>query len=42
VLRAGSEVVAVWNDAFDREGASTSSGTAVANVERVLKPGARR
>jgi type IV secretion system protein VirB9 len=42
VLRAGSEVVAVWNDAFDREGVPTTGGTTVETVERLVKPGAPR
>jgi type IV secretion system protein VirB9 len=42
VLRAGSEVVAVWNDAFDREGVPTTGGTTVETVERLVKRGAPR
>jgi type IV secretion system protein VirB9 len=42
MLRAGTEVVAVWNDAFDREGVPTPHGTTAADVERVLKTGASR
>ena len=38
VLRAGSAVVGLWNDAFDLDGVPPSEGTTVAGVRRVLKP----
>jgi type IV secretion system protein VirB9 len=38
VLRAGSAVVSLWNDAFDLDGMPPSEGTTVAGVRRVLKP----
>jgi type IV secretion system protein VirB9 len=37
VLRAGSAVVGVWNDAFDVEGAPPIGATTVPGVERSLK-----
>ena len=37
VLRAGSAVVGVWNEAFDLEGAPPEGGTTVSGVQRVLK-----
>ena len=37
VLRSGSAVVGVWNEAFDRDGVPPSGGTTVPGVERVLK-----
>lgn len=38
VLRAGSAVVGLWNEAFDLDGVPPSEGTTVAGVRRVLKP----
>jgi len=40
MLRAGSAVVGVWNDAFDIDGAAPFGGTTVPGVQRVLKAGA--
>ena len=40
MLRAGSAVVGIWNEAFDLDGAPPSDGTTVPGVERVLKVGA--
>ena len=42
VLRAGSAVVGVWNEAFDLDGVPPSGGTTVSGVDRALKaePGA--
>ena len=37
MLRAGSAVVGVWNEAFDLEGHPPSEGTTVPGVQRVLK-----
>lgn len=37
MLRAGSAVVGLWNDAFDLEGSPPVKGTTVPGVERVLK-----
>lgn len=37
MLRAGSAVVGVWNDAFDLDGAPPIAGTSVAGVHRVTK-----
>lgn len=37
MLRAGSAVVGIWNDAFDLEGRPPSGGTTVPGVERVIK-----
>lgn len=37
MLRAGSAVVGVWNDAFDLDGRPPNEGTTVAGVQRVLK-----
>jgi len=41
VLRAGSAVVGVWNDAFDLDGLPPKDGTTVAGVRRVLNSAAR-
>ena len=38
MLRAGSAVVGVWNEAFDVDGLPPTGGTTVAGVRRVLKP----
>lgn len=38
MLRAGSAVVGVWNEAFDRDGVVPDGGTTVPGVQRVLKP----
>jgi len=38
MLRAGSAVVGVWNDAFDIDGLPPTGGTTVAGVRRVVKP----
>jgi type IV secretion system protein VirB9 len=40
MLRAGSAVVGVWNDAFDLEGVPPAEGTTAAGVRRALKTGA--
>ncbi len=37
MLRAGSAVVGVWNDAFDLDGIAPSNGTTVLGVDRMLK-----
>lgn len=37
MLRAGSAVVAIWNDAFDLDGVSPERGTTVPGVRRSLK-----
>ena len=37
MLRAGSAVVGVWNEAFDVDGLPPTGGTTVAGVRRVLK-----
>jgi type IV secretion system protein VirB9 len=37
MLRAGSAVVGVWNEAFDLDGAPPGGGTTVPGVQRVLK-----
>ena len=37
VLRSGSAVVGVWNEAFELDGVPPSGGTTVPGVERVLK-----
>ena len=37
MLRAGSAVVGVWNDAFDLDGVPPSNGTTVTGVDRSLK-----
>ena len=37
MLRAGSVVVGVWNDAFDEDGVAPSNGTTVLGVDRTLK-----
>jgi type IV secretion system protein VirB9 len=42
MLRAGSAVVGVWNEAFDLDGAPPARGTTVAGVQRVIKAGAAR
>jgi type IV secretion system protein VirB9 len=42
MLRAGSAVIGVWNDAFDLDGVPPAHGTTVPGVERVLRDGARQ
>ncbi len=42
VLRAGTAVVGVWNEAFDLDGLPPKKGTTVGGVERVIKTGALR
>jgi len=37
MLRAGSAVVGVWNDAFDLDGVPPSGGTTVPGVQRIFK-----
>ncbi|MEO5696417.1 MAG: TrbG/VirB9 family P-type conjugative transfer protein [Burkholderiaceae bacterium] len=37
VLRSGSAVVGIWNEAFDLDGAPPHGGTTVPGVERVVK-----
>ncbi len=37
MLRAGSAVVSVWNDAFDLDGVASSNGTTVLGVDRAIK-----
>lgn len=37
MLRAGSAVVGIWNDAFDLEGVPPEQGTTTAGVERILQ-----
>ncbi len=37
MLRAGSAVVGIWNEAFDLDGVPPSGGTTVAGVRRVFK-----
>lgn len=41
ILRSGSAVVGVWNEAFDLEGVPPDGGTTVPGVQRVLKAEAR-
>ena len=38
MLRAGSAVVGVWNEAFDPDGVPPELGTTVSGVQRELKP----
>ena len=38
MLRAGSSVIGVWNDAFDPEGLPPMRGAAAPGVERAVKP----
>ena len=38
MLRAGSAVVGIWNEAFDLEGSPAKGSTTVPGVQRVLKP----
>jgi len=38
MLRSGSAVVGVWNEAFDLDGAPPAGGTTVSGVQRLLKP----
>ncbi|MDP3082664.1 MAG: TrbG/VirB9 family P-type conjugative transfer protein [Rubrivivax sp.] len=40
MLRAGSAVVGLWNEAFDLDGKPPGGGTTVPGVQRVLKAGA--
>jgi type IV secretion system protein VirB9 len=40
MLRAGSAVVGIWNEAFDLEGSPAKGSTTVPGVQRVLKPDA--
>jgi type IV secretion system protein VirB9 len=42
MLRAGSAVVGVWNEAFDIEGVPPSGGTTVAGAERIVRSEAHR
>ena len=37
MLRAGSAVVGVWNEAFDLDGVPPGGGTTVPGVQRILK-----
>jgi type IV secretion system protein VirB9 len=37
MLRAGSQVIGVWNEAFDIDGIAPKAGTTVNGVERVLR-----
>jgi type IV secretion system protein VirB9 len=37
MLRAGSAVVGVWNDAFDLDGVPPGGGTTVPGVKRIFK-----
>lgn len=39
MLRAGSAVVEIWNEAFDLDGEPPAKGTTVPGVQRVLKAG---
>ncbi|MBA4343284.1 MAG: type IV secretion system protein VirB9 [Methylibium sp.] len=39
MLRAGSAVVGIWNEAFDLDGEPPAKGTTVPGVQRVLKAG---
>jgi len=41
MLRSGSAVVGVWNEAFDLDGIPPDGGTTVPGVQRVLKSEAR-
>lgn len=41
MLRAGSAVVGIWNEAFDLDGEPPRNGTTVPGVERALRAGAR-
>jgi type IV secretion system protein VirB9 len=38
VLRAGTAVIGVWNDAFDLDGVPAKDGTTVSGVRRALRP----
>lgn len=38
VLRAGSAVVGIWNEAFDLDGKPPEAGTTISGVQRTLKP----
>jgi type IV secretion system protein VirB9 len=42
VLRAGSAVVGVWNEAFDLDGVPPGGGTTVPGVQRVLRADAQQ
>jgi type IV secretion system protein VirB9 len=42
MLRAGSAVVGLWNEAFDLDGRPPGEGTTVSGVQRVLKADAKR
>ena len=42
MLRAGSAVVGVWNEAFELDGVAPVGGTTVPGVQRVLKADGRR
>jgi type IV secretion system protein VirB9 len=37
MLRAGSAVVGVWNEAFDLDGLPPGNGTTVSGVDRQIK-----
>jgi type IV secretion system protein VirB9 len=37
MLRAGSAVVGLWNEAFDLDGKPPGDGTTVSGVQRVLR-----
>jgi type IV secretion system protein VirB9 len=37
MLRAGQQVIGVWNEAFDIDGIAPKAGTTVNGVERVLR-----
>jgi type IV secretion system protein VirB9 len=37
MLRAGSAVVGLWNDAFDLDGIPPLEGTTASGVQRILK-----
>lgn len=39
MLRAGSAVVGIWNEAFDLDGEQPANGTTVPGVQRVLRAG---
>lgn len=41
MLRAGTAVVGLWNEAFDLDGAAPADGTTIPGVQRVLRAGPR-
>jgi type IV secretion system protein VirB9 len=39
MLRAGTAVIGIWNEAFDLEGSPADGATTVPGVQRMLKAG---